>query len=344
MFSLHTAHGLVRLGVLLALLHPLVTAKGPYKSLGDIFDHELAGLQHRLPGNPYLGAQEFGHCCLLAVNESLEIRDGYLAFQPGQTMLHGNISTLESYSFPCTASYNGTMGDQPQVTVSYSWCNRNCPGWELAQPDNYGAWIGPLTAFIVPAIVFCLNISRRRRFEVPASLFPRSHGEILDFFKLLVKIPLACIIVTADILMWLSVLLSMSGPTLLSSAYEALLDLRVLRYIAKQTELNHLSVRGRAHLLYIVLLGNLDEKPAWKHSCQLVSELPDDISFHRDSAQARDVVPVATVAIIEATKTRLKSMLESQTTFGSAVGASIVFFTGGFVYALIELETYYGSA
>ncbi|KAF2795921.1 hypothetical protein K505DRAFT_359746 [Melanomma pulvis-pyrius CBS 109.77] len=57
----------------------------------------------------------------------------------------------------------------------------------------------------------------------------------------------------------------------------------------------------------------------------MVSSSPPSLSYHTD-----------------ATKIRLKSILEAQSNFGSTVGAAIVFYTGGFVYALIEIQSTYG--
>ncbi len=57
-----------------------VISSGPFHSLGDLFDGQLASLSPNPPGNPAIGGQNFGHCCRIAVNESLEIINGYLKF------------------------------------------------------------------------------------------------------------------------------------------------------------------------------------------------------------------------------------------------------------------------
>jgi hypothetical protein len=46
---------------------------------------------------------------------------------------------------------------------------------------------------------------------------------------------------------------------------------------------------------------------------------------------------------IETTKTQLNAMLDAQTSFGSSVGVAVIFYTGSFVYALIEVQSQYGS-
>lgn len=48
---------------------------------------------------------------------------------------------------------------------------------------------------------------------------------------MLYKVPMASVIVTLDIIIWLAVVLAMAGPLILSGVYEALLDLRLLNFI-----------------------------------------------------------------------------------------------------------------
>ena len=363
------------------------SAKGPYKSLGDIFQHQLENLTKAVPNarKPHLGGQSFEHCCNLAVNASLEIVDGNLAFRPGQTALHGDIETFERFQFPCGAQYNGSTGDQPQVTVSYSWCHANCPGWEASDPNDYSFWIEPLVAFIIPSIVFCLSVPRRRRIEVPDSLYPRNGGALSTIPTLLFKIPIASLIVTLDTLFWLSAILALSGPILVSGMYEAVLDLRLLYYVQKRVNNNELTVHERAKLLFIVLLGNLDAHPAWQRMEQVLSIMPKDNleerfshtgtisefskvetalsrndSRHKRPLTASDtlstatskrvqgrqhvVYPRYTQARINSVKAILTSMLGSQQSFGTTVGAPVIFFTGGFLYTMIEIEANYGAA
>ncbi|KAF2476029.1 uncharacterized protein BDR25DRAFT_379698 [Lindgomyces ingoldianus] len=305
-------------------------AAGPYQSLGDIFNNQLAHLEQAKPTkNPYLGGQNFGYCCRLAVNESLEIIDGQLQFKPGQIHLSGNISTFLQYQFPCGASYNGSQGQPRQVWVTWRWCNKNCPGWEISKPERYSFWIQPLVAFIIPSVVFCLSIPRRRRIQVPDVLFPRNGSTLSKAVVLPLKATVAFIIVALDILIWLATVLALAGPMLISGIFEAVLDLRVITLLVRKRDI---SLRDQARLLYAVLIGNLDQSPAWGHMNAITQELPSE-----------NYVPAPSVlSYITTTKARLKSMLESQYSFGSTVGAAIIFFMGGFIFALIEIQSTYG--
>ena len=97
--------------------------------------------------------------------------------------------------------------------------------------------------------------------------------------------------------------------------------------------------KHRLHLLYAILIGNLELKekldlPADKLEQQETSDSTPDtvkslnvwddvkwlVNEHKDE--------------IETTRMRLKSMLESQSSFGASVGAPVVFFLGSFLFSV----------
>lgn len=271
----------------LAFILPIVKAIGPYRNLADIFEHQLADLpsSHSHTRSNRAG---FGYACLVAVNQSLEVVDGNLEFQPGQSHLRGDVTTFMRYQFSCTASYNGSGVDQPQVWVTYSWCNAVSPGWRLTQslPSAFGEWVNPLIAFIVPSIIFFLTVTRRRRVNVPEQLFPQTLNSIPATLSLLYKIPLAALIVTMDTTVWLITIVAMAGPMLLSGFYEAVLDKRILTFVRNHQRWEEMTIRSRTHLLLVVLLGNLDLYPAWIDARAAVAHLPHDDWKRRLSAMA----------------------------------------------------------
>jgi hypothetical protein len=381
------------------LFIPVVLATGPYRSLAGIFQGQLADLSasdaHRFD------RADFGYACLLAVNESLEIVDGNLEFLPGQTHLRGDVETFEQFQFPCTAVYNGSNGDQPQVWVTYGWCNNVAWGWRLthSSPSALGEWVNPLIAFIIPSVIFCLIVARRRRINVPKQLFPSTSHSITEFLSLLYKVPLASLLVTLDTTIWLVTIVGMAGPMLLSGIYEAILDVRILAFVRSRISGNRMTVRSRAHLLLVALVGNLDLNPAWADASSAVAHLPHNNPRRKSSAVAGadgltivvsptpsspptggSITPIPTPELvitaattttgqpllpqsddpehgivtqgeypaevrsqIETTKTQLSAMLEAQMSFGSSVGAPVIFYTGSFVYALVEVQAQYGS-
>jgi hypothetical protein len=343
--------------VVSALFFVCARSTGPYETLGDVFDHRLDGLENMKPtNNPYLGGQSFGYCCHLAIYESLEIIDGNLQFRKDQIHLRGNVSEFINYQFPCGASYNGSEGQPAQVWVTWRWCNDKCPGWEMTKPERYSLWIQPLVAFITPSVVFCLSIPRRNKIQVPDALFPRNGSTLSKAAVLPFKICAGFFIVTLDTILWLTTVLALAGPMLISGIFEAVLDLNVVSLLSKD---HYLSTRDRAQLLYIVLIGNLDQFPAWDHLQSITAPLPgvDSSASIKTHSTQRQLSPGTVETLVrvptnvpstsfhvDATRTRLKSMLESQYSFGTTVGAAIVFFMGGFIYSLIEIQSTYGVA
>ena len=124
----------------------------------------LTNLQ-QYPASRYLlsvGSQDLNHCCLLAVNDSLSVINGILTgFKPGQTFITDDFPTFKSRQFPCNAGYIGDKQGAPLVTISYSYCEAKCPGWQRSTNAKLNQWISPFAGFIIPAIVFCLAIPRR---------------------------------------------------------------------------------------------------------------------------------------------------------------------------------------
>jgi hypothetical protein len=111
------------LGVVSAQNH----GQGNFTSVGDAF-WQLAGLKaqpnsysHRRPS---LGGQNFTHCCLRAMNESLEVLGGTL-FHKEPSYINASIDDLLAAvagdQFPCTASWNGNTAGAPKVRVPAWW-------------------------------------------------------------------------------------------------------------------------------------------------------------------------------------------------------------------------------
>jgi hypothetical protein len=346
---------------------------GPYHSLGDIFEGQLANFSEKLDLDPHWGQRDFYQCCLLAVNESLEINNGYLDFIPGQTVLHGNISSLLSYQFPCTAAYNGSEGDQPQVTITYSWCHHNCGGWARTTTSTQSDWLEPLLAFILPTLTFCFVIPRRRAIAVPGGLFPSSR--LLDFprnLTLIYELPATVFLLTLDSVGWVATSIVMAGPMMLSGCLEILLNARILSYLETDAEIDGVSVRQRAQLLLVILVGNLDQEPAWTSCENLVHRLPlshpkapknllglpatvDPALLSKNRASVKKslsttssikarqtAVPVDTSGL-NIVKTKLASILESQPRFGSSVGIAVIFYTTSFFYSIEQIKDNYGD-
>ncbi|KAF4968880.1 hypothetical protein FSARC_3779 [Fusarium sarcochroum] len=359
---------------ILFLSHLLYVSAANLTSLGDLFEGQLANLSWTTPGHRGPGQQDFGYCCRLAVNQSLQVVNGSAQFIPGQSHLVGTIDDFLRHPFPCDYEYKGGPGSPPQVYVTYSWCNNNCPGYSVTPPGRkgLGAWLKPLVLFIIPSAVFSLNVPRRRRINVPSRMFPDKFSSLGSLVALTYKVPISAVIVTLDILIWNVVIMTFAGPMMLSGLYEAMIDRKIMHYLRRKMSTRSLSVQQRAHILLVALFGCLDLDKAWDITVNLVQGLPiDNLRRRKSSAQqpapetllgffgsvgsnersfsdprmlrmVPAVYPAASRSNIERVKLKLHSALETQISFGSAAGAAVVFYCGNFAYALLELQSDYG--
>lgn len=130
----------------------------------------------------YIGGQNTTWCCTKALADSLTV-DGNntLALIDNAPVINLNLTTLKSATdagqFPCGAAWSGDdPNGAPEVTVSYAWLANTCPGWQLSSGNNLNGWLQPLSGFLLPAVVFCLSVPRRRKFHVPRSFFVSEIG------------------------------------------------------------------------------------------------------------------------------------------------------------------------
>lgn len=223
---------------------------------------ELIDFNNKYPRSPHpgLGGMKLSYCCFTAFNTSLDIQNGSLVITRPEFFPSGTTAwnILEADQFPCTAVYNGNHTGAPIVRSSFQWCNSMCPGWQISQSKKLQQWVGPMVAFILPSMVFCLSIPRRRKLEVSDSLFMPRLGRPWKYFISLLGFLAAATIVSADILSWLSLCFAFAGPMVLSGIYEAFLDKRILDFVNHGLDDERLEKQLATKLLYIILVGNLD--------------------------------------------------------------------------------------
>lgn len=139
---------------------------------------------HFMPTNwtRRIGGQNFTWCCTKALADSLTIdENNTLALTESAPAINLDPIALQRATdagqFPCGAVYSGEdPNGAPEVTVSYKWLAETCPGWQLSSGDNLNGWLQPLSGFLLPAVVFCLSVPRRRKFHVPRSFFVSELG------------------------------------------------------------------------------------------------------------------------------------------------------------------------
>lgn len=216
------------------------------------------------------GGQNFTHCCLVAMNQSLSVAgpDETLSlntpayFHPSVTIQELEDALSGDGAFPCGASRGGNSDGAPVVRVPYDWCRSECRGWEISRISVPQQWVGPLVQFVLPSLALCLNIPRASRLAVPDVMPQLRPWGLVWFATYWIRLLWAMILAAVDTFFWLSICFAFAGPMLLSAIYEYVLDRKVLDFLdASKGRGNHdepeISPRLRAQLLLAVVVGNL---------------------------------------------------------------------------------------
>lgn len=250
---------------ILGCLPTTALAQSPNKTVEDFFSAVIDN-QAYTPEKwkTSIGGQNFTWCCIQAVIESLTVdeNDNLVAVDnPPITDL--NITELlrarDENQFPCTAIYDPDKPNgAPEINVPYSWFAETCPGWALSSGSNLNGWLQPLSGFLLPAVVFCLSVPRRRKIHVFREFFVADLAGIKSYIPAFFGAIGAMIIVALDTILWLSICWGLSAPMILSGLYEAMLDSRVVDFVREKMKSRNLTLDMRCRLLMLVLIGNLD--------------------------------------------------------------------------------------
>lgn len=250
-------------GFLILALFASAQHDGNFTSISDAFP-PLTNFSAISNPSSRPGSQNLTYCCLLAVSTAFQVQNGSLVlrrpeFVDSNTTAKTFLDQTEEVGFTCTKKFDGDMRGSPRIRATYSWCEDNCSGgWGISKPGKLQQWAGPLLAFIIPCLVFSINIPRRRKFEVSNTLFkptPQNHWRYL-FTP--IRAVVAVVIVSIDTLLWLCLCFAFAGPMVLSGIYEAFLDSRLLIFIADGLERGTVDKPLCTRLLYTILVGNLD--------------------------------------------------------------------------------------
>ncbi|KAF2968827.1 hypothetical protein GQX73_g4782 [Xylaria multiplex] len=322
-----------------------------------------------------LGGQSFTHCCLIALNESLVVRDGNLSYAD-PSFLDPSVSiddlqyAARNGAFPCGAEFTGDRSGAPIVSVTYNWCTNKCPGWEISHLTVLQQWVGPLFQFIVPCLAFCTNVPRTRKLGIPEIVFRAHPRTVVGLATYWVRLLGALMLMLLDTVVWLSICFAFAGPMLLSAVYEYALDRKVLEFLSpSEGELPKIPMRLRAQLLLAVVCGNIRMAMRERSDYESGGQTPVDTGSedlmstehrypHRivhNSIWKRIMTMVdeyeacrmdggdGRVKQMVSLPVKLKSLLNSQASFGSTVGASVLFFVGGFIYTVVDSESSLGD-
>ncbi|KAI1478862.1 hypothetical protein K445DRAFT_23961 [Daldinia sp. EC12] len=346
-------------------------------NIGDLIP-QLAGLTYN-PPSPLpigLGGQNFTHCCLRALNDSLVVSsDGNLSYSPTSFVAPGiSIEELETAiqndNLPCGATFNGDLSGAPVVRIPYYKCTAQCPGWEISHSNAMQQWIGPLVQFIVPSLAFCTNVPRTHKLAIPEIVFKAHPRTLIGFMTYWIRLLGAVVLMTLDTVVWLGICFAFAGPMLLSAVYEYALDRKILEFMAPpNSKPPAMSVRLRAQLLLSIVVGNIrmatlerDELEVdSRHNSTISSDIEaiPPLKKRKTSKLVHNSVWKRVMVLVdehEASKsdsryrgdivslpTKLKALLNSQASFGSTIGAPVLFFLGGFVYTVLDADNNLGD-
>jgi hypothetical protein len=253
--------------------------------------------------------------------------------------------------YTCRQTFNKNIPAAPEVAVPYSWCRANCAGWTLATASDLSNWANTLTQFILPAVIFSTTIPRRYKSRVPDHLFSfqlnSNEGCCKFFYSCLIATLLACFsflatltILIIDHAIWVLIIFASAGPMLFSGLQEACLDYMIISYlkerVSKQDQ-TRLTSATRFKFLLVILAGN--STPAIGESHQ--NRLSRNGATSSRLTLLGNAFPLTRHSIVT-TRLRLRAILASQSSFGSVVGAPVLFYIGAFFYSTTDLSSKVG--
>lgn len=138
----------------------------------------------------------------------------------------------------CGQIYNESSPAAPDAYVTYNFCKRECSGWGVSSVENADQWAGPIVQFILPSVIFSMNIPRT--FEFLSSqwldmlVLTSLHGWKRAIMSLVLTLP-ALLFVFADTVIWVMTIMCMAGPMMVAGLHEALLDFKILKALKRRT-------------------------------------------------------------------------------------------------------------
>lgn len=278
--------------------------------------------------------------------DQLVIKD-YSCFQ-----IHLNNATQAALGVVCNQTYSPFHPPASAFYIDYATCNQNCPGWAPTGSSYSSAWITVMFQFILPAVIFSMTIPRQHKWEASDWLFEFDLNRVNNLPKAVMSLLCAGIIVFVDTMVWVLAIFVGAGPMLVGALHEAVLDFSIVQHLksinpdpsyAENGETRHseLSEANKVELILAVLSGNLDMSV-----CDPQSILSEVISLPR--APQIDEGERVTIALnglekLDALKKQLDAILQSQYSFGSIVGAPVLFYLVAFSYSLVGLSQDIGN-
>ncbi|KAF5650619.1 glycoside hydrolase family 3 [Fusarium sp. NRRL 52700] len=273
-----------------------------------------------------------------------------------------NGSTTPMDNLVCGQVYNESSPAAPNAYITYNFCKSECSGWGVSSVKNADQWAGPIVQFILPSVIFSMNIPRAFEFVSSQWLDSLVLGDRRGWqrvvLSLLMTFP-AMLFVAADTIVWVMTIMCMAGPMMVAGLHEALLDFKILRSLKRRTYIpesvfggprfseeipldsmghnlatNNVEgtdgLRDKVELLVTVLAGNLRLKTYedWPDNLVLISNALLATGRRRFTEANQDYPSVSE---------QLKRLMTAQSAFGAIVGAAVVFYLGAFIYTILDL-------
>lgn len=136
----------------------------------------------------------------------------------------------------CGQMYNDTLMPAPELKVSYAYCKSNCGGFGLSKGDEPGQWAAPIVQFLLPSVIFSMNVPRRHILLSNSQFkdwiwkkLPQERPKAMTILVGIVLLALDTFFGAFDALLWIVVVMGMAGPMMVGGLHEAVLDYKIVR-------------------------------------------------------------------------------------------------------------------
>jgi hypothetical protein len=154
------------------------------------------------------------------------------------------------------------------------------------------------------------------------------------FFRPLIPHFIRLPTVIVDNIIWVTFIMALAGPVMLSGLYEALLDWRVLTLLSNY----QLPVEEVIELLVIVVSGNLlREAPAPNQNSP--TQNPSNSADPRYIDSKQEITDAIMRSVGDERRSRLLGLMTSQYDFGAITGTPVLFYLGAFIYTILDLPS-----
>ena len=217
------------------------------------------------------------------------------------------------------------LGGIQIMMIPYNWCLDNCAGWTSFPPKSIALII---FQFILPIVLFALVIPRKWHADLAHRSFDKANNVFGFFSRVLLSLVGVTIVASIDMIIWISVILTLAGPMILSGIEEMYLDFVSIRALQK----NNLTSEERMSIIVALLCGNFED-----HGNGGIADLRNMFSTYAPTTPG--------IPTLRTTKARLSAIMNGQASFGSTVGIATLFFLAGFLYNALGItdDTVNGS-